>query len=160
MQYFLAALGAFVALILFRFLLVYFSKEQQLTSKKSQAILAKFEQETKQLCRLFFETASKTGMPRGLNWKECQQDFSTTRYAYDSNSHEILAMVEATISFTAIKGGMMEEAEAVSNLRAGTAIYVYRAQGWTTSGRAIFNLDPAETLQHFGNKYQEIRLET
>jgi hypothetical protein len=50
----------------------------------------------------------------------------------------------------------MEEVEAVGNLRAGTAIFVWRGGEWQTDGRAVFNLEPAETLAKYAESLVEI----
>ncbi|MEK6248535.1 MAG: hypothetical protein N2C12_10180, partial [Planctomycetales bacterium] len=54
-----------------------------------------------------------------------------------------------TISFEAIEGGGMEEVEAVSNLRAATAVFFMDGDRWDTRGRVIFNLEPAEAIERF-----------
>jgi hypothetical protein len=44
----------------------------------------------------------------------------------------------------------MEEVEAVSNLRAATAVFSFdEKRQWYTEGRAIFNLNPAEAIQYY-----------
>jgi hypothetical protein len=69
-------------------------------------------------------------------------------FAVDSKG-VLYALVAATISFEAIEGGGMEEVEAVGNLRSATAVFVFRRSEWTTDGRVIFNLEPAEALRRF-----------
>ena len=55
-----------------------------------------------------------------------------------------------TISFEAVLGGGMEDVEAVSNLRAATAVFNFDEQRqWYTEGRAIFNLNPTEAIQYY-----------
>ena len=54
----------------------------------------------------------------------------------------------------------MEEVEAVGNLRCATAIFMFRDGRWTSEGRAIFNLEPAETLQRYEESLSPIRTET
>ena len=43
----------------------------------------------------------------------------------------------------------MEEVEAVGNLRAATAIFRVVDAQWSTDGRAVFNLNPTETVRYF-----------
>ena len=96
----------------------------------------------------FFEIASQSGKPRGLEWTHC--DFQDdVAYARDRTSGDYLAMVGVTIRFAAIEGGGMEDVEAVGNLRAATAVFHYTADRWKTQGRAIFNLEPDEAIRHF-----------
>ncbi len=78
------------------------------------------------------------------------------RFAGDAKTAELFALAPVTISFAAIPGGGMEEVEAVGNLRAGTAIFVWRGGEWQTDGRAVFNLEPAETLAKYAESLVEI----
>jgi len=96
----------------------------------------------------FLEAAAATGKPRGLRWKQCELE-PTELFAIDQATREIVALVAVTIGFEAIPGGDMEEVEAVGNLRRATAVFVYRQREWTTDGRAVFNLEPEQTLQRF-----------
>ena len=43
----------------------------------------------------------------------------------------------------------MEDVEAVGNLRAATAVLIWKKGQWTTEGRAVFNLEPREVLDRF-----------
>ena len=77
-------------------------------------------------------------------------------FAVDRVSGELYAFVAATISFSAIEGGGMEEVEAVGNLRAATAVFVHRDGRWTTDGRVVFNLDPAGAVSHYAESITPI----
>ncbi|TWT29312.1 hypothetical protein [Blastopirellula retiformator] len=96
-----------------------------------------------------FETiASQSGRPRGLIWKNC--DFqSEVQFARDPANDQLRAFVGVTISFEAIAGGDMEDVEAVSNLRAATALFSYVDGAWMTDGRTIFNLNPQQAIEHY-----------
>jgi hypothetical protein len=104
----------------------------------------------------FFQAASASGKPRGLRWKKCDFD-GTQELAHDRHSRQILALVPVTISFEAIEGGDMEGVAAVGNLRQATAVFVFARGSWHTLGRAVFNLSPAETLEHFKHQYERIK---
>lgn len=115
----------------------------------------RFEQGFAELRKAFFHAASTSGKPRGLIWKSC--DFGQeVRLARDKASGELLALVSVTIGFEAVAGGDMEGLPAVSNLRCATAVFTFRDGGWTTTGRAAFNLTPDETLDRFRNQYEPI----
>jgi hypothetical protein len=103
----------------------------------------------------FLTLASKSGRPRGLAWVDCQFD-SPVAFARDRNSGELRALVAVTIQFEAVEGGGMEEVEAVGNLRAATAIFRWHGEGWETDGRAIFNLNPAQAIQHFQHELETV----
>ena len=96
----------------------------------------------------FLATASTSGKPRGLSWLDCVFEDEVT-FARDRFSNQLRALVGVTVSFEAIEGGGMEHVEAVSNLRSATAVFHFVDEAWTTDGRVVFNLDPAETIDHF-----------
>ena len=101
----------------------------------------------------FLKYAGLRGIPRGLRWVECEFD-SEVQFARDRTSRQLRALVAATIRFEAIEGGGMEDVEAVGNLRAATAIFFYDSGKWTTSGRALFNLNPTEAIQHYHHELE------
>ncbi len=103
----------------------------------------------------FLAAAAATGKPRGLRWKACQLQPGAI-FARDRSNGELFALAGATISFEAIEGGAMEEVEAVGNLRAGTAVFVFRNGRWTTDGRAVFNLEPREALARYSDSLEQV----
>ncbi len=105
----------------------------------------------------FRPQAASSGRPRGLVWKEVEFA-EEVRLASNRQSDQLIALVSITISFEAVAGSEMEEVEAVGNLRAGTAVFYFEENRWQTRGRAIFNLDPPESLQHFQNQWEAVRL--
>jgi len=119
----------------------------QLLAQRQLARL-QFADERAELEAKFLKAAAATGKPRGLNWEKCQLGDEHV-FAVDRVTGELFAMVGATISFTAIAGGDMEDAEAVSNLRYATAVFVYRRGSWHSNGQAVFNLEPAQAVQHY-----------
>ncbi len=114
-----------------------------------------FRRDRPSLESLFFETASASGKPRGLAWKSCAfQD--GVLLARDRANGELVGLVGVTIAFEAIEGGGMEEVEAVGNLRAATAVFTWNGREWTTAGRAVFNLEPAEVLERYKSNLDRI----
>jgi hypothetical protein len=105
--------------------------------------------------RQFLAAASATGKPRGLAWKTCDLHDGLL-LARDRATHELIALVSVTISFEAIEGGGMEEVEAVGNLRAATAVFHWNGRDWTTQGRAVFNLEPREALERYGESLEPV----
>ncbi len=103
----------------------------------------------------FFQAAAASGKPRGLEWKQCAfQD--GVLMARDRANGELIGLVGVTIGFEAIEGGGMEDVEAVGNLRAATAVFTHNGRGWTTQGRAVFNLEPREVLERYRKSLDEI----
>jgi len=115
---------------------------------KRQLATLEFDEQRPELAEAFRAAAEATGKPRGLRWKQCELEPNAV-FATDPATGELVTLVGATISFEAIEGGAMEDVEAVGNLRAGTAIFVHRQGRWTTDGRAVFNLEPQQTLARF-----------
>ena len=65
-------------------------------------------------------------------------------------------LVGVTISFEAVVGGGMEDNPNVSNLRAATAIFYLDGESWSTTGRAIFNLNPEQAIERFGQELEHV----
>jgi len=119
------------------------------TLAKAQAA---FHAQVPQLRALFFQTAGSSGKPRGLRWKECQWS-DQIEWVRDKQTRQLLALVGVTISFEAVEGGEMEGVEAVGNLRDASAVFAFDGD-WKTSGRVIFNLNPAQAVEHFKANYE------
>jgi hypothetical protein len=96
----------------------------------------------------FFKHASNSGKPRGLTWAHCDFEDNVV-YARDRRSGQLSAFVGVTINFEAIEGGGMEEIEFVRAPRDATAVFRVDQGRWTTDGRALMNLNPAEAVRHF-----------
>jgi hypothetical protein len=106
----------------------------------------------------FLAAANATGKPRGLRWVSTRFDPSVL-FAADRSTAELYALAGATVSFEAIEGGGMEEVEAVGNLRYATAVFAYRNGHWSTDGRAVFNLEPAQAIERFGDSLEPLQLD-
>jgi hypothetical protein len=113
---------------------------------------ARFEQRRDHLQSAFFQAASTSGKPRGLRWKECQWQ-EQIELVRDKQTGQLHALVGVTISFEAIEGGDMEGVEAVGNLRDASAVFYFDGE-WKTGGRVIFNLTPADAVEHFKGNYE------
>ena len=114
-----------------------------------------FHRQREHLEAKFLQLASESGKPRGLRWVNC--DFrDEVSLARDCETGALTALVGVTISFEAIEGGGMEDVEAVSNLRAATAVFQYDKGQWATQGQAIMNLEPLEAIAHFRGKLAPI----
>jgi hypothetical protein len=140
-MYVVTLLGVAVAVI------VWLQSRSSRRESSRQGAMLTFEQHRQDLGEHFLGAAAATGKPRGLRWKSVELA-GPPLFAVDSKG-VLYALVAATISFEAIEGGGMEEVEAVGNLRSATAVFVFRHGEWTTDGRVIFNLEPAEALRRF-----------
>ncbi len=116
--------------------------------ERRRRAMHEFDQQRAELAAEFLTAAAAGGKPRGLRWKSC--DFTgSPLFAVDDARDTLYALVGVTVSFEAIEGGGMEEVEAVGNLRSATGVFHNRDGRWTSDGRVIFNLGPAEALRHF-----------
>lgn len=114
-----------------------------------------FGLEKDRLHEQFFAAAAASGKPRGLRWTNC--DFGEGfELARDRQTGQLVALTPVTISFAAIEGGPMEGVEAVGNLRNASAVFTFGRGHWTTTGKAVFNLNPDEALVHFQQQYERV----
>lgn len=114
-----------------------------------------FNLQSERLHEQFYQAATASGKPRGLRWKRC--DFGAElQIARDRHTGELLGLVPVTIQFEAVPGSDMEGLPAVGNLRAATAVFVFHRGQWTTTGRVVMNLNPAEAVQHFQKSHEAI----
>lgn len=101
--------------------------------------------------------AATSGIPRGLIWADCEFEDGVA-FARDRQTGRLQALVAVTIRFEAEAGGEMEEVEAVSQLRAATAVFYFDGSDWDTEGRVVFNLTPHETIERFRNELEPVDL--
>ncbi len=106
-----------------------------------------FHRQREQLEAKFIERAAISGRPRGLRWTDVEFDDDVI-YARDRRTRGLKALVAIEVSFEAVEGGGMEEVEAVSDVRAATAEFLYDAGRWRTEGRVYFNLGPDATVKY------------
>ena len=101
-----------------------------------------------------FVTAARTsGKPRGLTWKDCQFD-SAVEFVREKSTGDIAALVGVTIAFEAVEGSDMENNVNVANLRNASAVFFFHKGHWNTVGKALFNMNPADAVEHFKNQYE------
>lgn len=116
---------------------------------------ASFQLHRARLETLFLQAASATGKPRGLRWKECQWE-PGVEFARERATGQLAALVGVTIAFEAVEGGDMEGVTAVGNLRNASAVFFFQGGQWHTIGKAVFNLNPGEAIEHFKQQYEGV----
>ena len=114
-----------------------------------------FTRQRKQLEADFLRAASATGKPRGLLWKACDWEPEVV-LARDRRTGSLNALVGVTIQFEAIPGSDMEGLPAVGNLRNASGVFFYEKGRWQTGGRAVFNFNPEEAIEHFKGQYEKV----
>ena len=125
-------------------------RRQQADVDEARAV---FRRRREWLEAAFVTMASERGKPRDLVWAACEFA-DPVAFARDRGSGQLRALVGVTISFEAEAGGGMEDVEAVCALRAGTAVFSYDDGAWTSDGRAIFNLNPQETIRRYQHELE------
>lgn len=103
----------------------------------------------------FLTAAARTGKPRGLRWVDCQWE-DGVEFVRERQSGQIAALVGVTIQFEAVPGSDMEGLPAVGNLRNASAVFFFHAGHWQTVGKAVFNKNPDEAVEHFKNQYERL----
>ena len=122
-----------------------------------ESAAARFLRQREHLEADFLHAAAHSGKPRGLRWKSCEWAPEIV-FARDKKSRDLTALVGVTIQFEAVPGSDMEDLPAVGNLRHATGVFFLSGRQWRTTGRAVFNLNPAETLEHFKQQYERVKL--
>jgi len=103
----------------------------------------------------FLQAAQASGKPRGLRWSDCEFD-SDALFVRDKKTGELAALVGVTIQFEAVPGSDMEDNPNVGNLRNASAVFYFQHGHWNTVGKAVFNMNPGEAVEHFKNQYERV----
>ena len=114
-----------------------------------------FKLQRERLEAQFLGAAAKTGKPRGLRWVDCQWEDGVA-FVRERQSGQFAALIGVTIQFEAIPGSDMEGLPAVGNLRNASAVFFFQGGHWQTVGKAVFNMNPDEAVQHFQNQYERL----
>jgi hypothetical protein len=103
----------------------------------------------------FLTLAAQSGKPRGLRWVDCEFE-NDVAFARDRKTHHFRALVGVAIQFEAVEGGDMEHVEAVANRKAATVVFRLDGPEWEVDGRALFNLNPAQTIEQFQHELEVV----
>jgi hypothetical protein len=79
-------------------------------------------------------------------------------FARERDTGRLTALVAVTIQFEAVEGGDMEGVEAVGNLKNASAVFFFDRGRWRTVGKTVFNLNPAEAIEHFKTQYERVEV--
>ena len=133
----------------------FFSRIRKLfrTRPAAERLLTQFDDHRTTLEQQFFSKASAAGTPRGLTWLRCEW-LPNRVLLRDRTTGGICLLAGVNVAFEAIEGGDMEDVAAVSMIRDASAVFQLTPSGWQTSGRALFNMNPAEALQKLNASYQ------
>jgi hypothetical protein len=101
----------------------------------------------------FLSLASARGKSRSLVWADCEFD-NAVAIARDRHSGQLRALVGITVTFAPSDDGGLEDRDAELSQRAATAVFHFDGAQWTTDGRAVFNLNPAETIRRYHHELE------
>jgi hypothetical protein len=99
----------------------------------------------------FLSMASASGKPRSLLWTSCEFEDSVS-FARDRSTGQIRALVGVTIGLASTDGFVAFDGEPAQ--REATAVFHFDGQRWMTDGRAVFNLNPEETIRRFRHELE------
>lgn len=111
-----------------------------------QRVLLSFRRQQQELQKQFFAQAAATGRPRGLRWKNCEW-LTTFALVEDTTQNLFTMFCGVNVYFEAIEGGDMEDVEAVSTIREGSAMFHSQNGHWGSGGRILFNMNPSTAAQ-------------
>ncbi len=103
----------------------------------------------------FVTRASERGKPRDFAWAGCEFA-DAVAFARDRSTGQLRALVEVTICFEAEDGVALDGGEAGVAVRLATAVFRFEKDMWTSDGRAIFNLNPAETIRRYQHELEVV----
>jgi hypothetical protein len=144
------ALGILAALVLGMLVAIWLQLHAASASRRAREL---FFRQREHLEAKFFTAASSSGKPRGLRWLTCDWE-RDVEFGRDRRTGKLAALAAVTIRFEAVEGSDMEGLPAVGNLRPASAVFFFDRGQWHTTGKTVFNLSPAEAIQHF--KYERV----
>lgn len=101
----------------------------------------------------FLSLASATGKPRSVLWAGCEFE-DAVAFARDRHTGQIRALVGVTIGLTPAEGQSFGQFDAEPAQREATAVFHFDGQRWMTDGRAVFNLNPEETIRRYRHELE------
>jgi len=90
-------------------------------------------------------TPSRTGSPR---WVDCEFEDDVT-YVRNRFTGELSAFVGVTLEVEAPGERILDGGPGNNQTRTGTAVFRFDRGHWSTEGRAIINLSPAEAIRFY-----------
>lgn len=103
---------------------------------------AEFVARQADLLALWFRTAAAAGKPKGLTWVGCEP-------AGEPVVRGGFAVVPVTVQFDPVPGSELADVPQAREPRPVVAVFAYR-RGWTTAGRAVFNLTAGQVIARLG----------
>jgi hypothetical protein len=101
----------------------------------------------------FLKLAAQHTQPRGLAWHH-SEFADEAAFATDRATRQLRAFVSMSVRFAAVQGGGMAGNPNLQHAKAATAVFLFDGREWFTEGRAVFNLNPLETIERYHHELQ------
>jgi hypothetical protein len=101
---------------------------------------AEFRGRQAELLALWFDTAATSGKPKGLTW----QGYEPLGEPLFGGGWAVLPLL---VQFAPTPDGGLEDVPQAKEPRAVVAVFAYARRRWSTSGRTVFNLSPAQVAE-------------
>ena len=121
----------------------------------TEQALRQFRLQREQLEAKFFDLARTSGKPRGLKWLDGDWQ-SEVMFARACDTGLLTAFVGIHIRFEAIAGGDMEGVAAVDTVRDAAAVFHFQRGRWSTAGRVLMNMNPAEAVTRLSGQFDPV----
>lgn len=121
----------------------------------TELALRQFRLQREQLEAKFFDLARTSGKPRGLKWLDGDWQSEVT-FARACDTGLLTAFVGVHIRFEAIAGSDMEGLAAVDTVRDAAAVFHYQRGRWSTGGRVLMNMNPAEAVSRLSGQFDPV----
>ena len=106
----------------------------------------RFHWQRERLEAKFVQLASARAVAEGPNWEDCLFD-DDVAYVRDRRTGELAAFVAVIVPMDDRDQPTPFTGKAVGRVRAGTAVFRFDRDHWSTDGRAIPNLSPTEAIR-------------
>ncbi|MFM9961301.1 MAG: hypothetical protein ACKV2Q_08750 [Planctomycetaceae bacterium] len=121
----------------------------------TEQALQQFRLQREQLEAKFFDLARTSGKPRGLKWLDGDWQSDVT-FARACDTGLLTAFVGVHIRFEAIAGSDMEGLAAVDTVRDAAAVFHFQSGRWSTAGRVLMNMNPAEAVTRLSGQFDPV----
>ena len=103
----------------------------------------------------FVTRASERGKPRDFVWAGCEFE-DAVAFARDRSTGQLRAWWRSPSVSRPKTGRPWMGAKLVVAVRLATAVFRFENDAWTSDGRAIFNLNPAETIRRYQHELEVV----
>ena len=126
---------------------------------ETEQALKLFRLQREQLEAKFFDLARMSGKPRGLKWLDGDWQSEVT-FARACDTGLLTAFAGIHIRFEAIAGSDMEGLAAVDTVRDAAAVFHFQRGRWSTGGRVLMNMNPAEAVTRLFGQFDPVAITT